>query len=174
MTSPRSRTPAVNPAGLAPGVVGGKDAAAMTARAEQAHRAQAQTRPLPALAADESINPLRIMVVEDDAIIAMLTAETLEAMGHQVCAIVGNETDAVFAAKRDHPDLLIVDANLDEGDGISAVRRILLNRRVPHIFISGDVLSAGHLDAEAIVLQKPFQEQDLARAIRQAFAGPRI
>lgn len=111
---------------------------------------------------------VRILLVEDDAVIATLTAETLEAMGHDVCAVVASETEAVLAAEREHPDLLIVDANLDGGDGVSAVRRILRMRRVPHIFISGDDLSGHSLDPDAIWIQKPFQEQDLAWAIEQA------
>ena len=118
----------------------------------------------------DMINPLRILLVEDDAIIASLTAETPESMGHEVCAIAANEADAVSAAARERPDLLIVDAHLNEGSGVAAVRRILLNGPVPHIFISGDVLSAEQLDASAILLQKPFQENHLARAILQAFA----
>lgn len=112
---------------------------------------------------------LRILLVEDDAIIATLIAETLESMGHEVCAIAANEADAVTAADRERPDLLIVDAHLDQGSGLAAVRTILLDGPLPHIFISGDVLGPDQLDARAILLQKPFQERDLARAIAAAF-----
>lgn len=122
----------------------------------------------------ETINPLRILLVEDDAIIATLTAETLQSMGHEVCAIAATETEAVAAAARERPDLLIVDAHLNEGSGLSAVRQILLDGPVPHIFISGDVLSAEQLDASAILLQKPFQETDLAQAIQRAFSRPPV
>lgn len=116
----------------------------------------------------------RILLVEDDAIIATLTAETLQSMGHAVCAIAASEADAVSAAIRERPDLLIVDAHLIQGSGVAAVRRILLNGPVPHIFMSGDALGALELDASAILLRKPFQEKDLARAIVLAFAVPPI
>ena len=46
---------------------------------------------------------LRILVVEDDALIGMLLAEVLVGMGHEVCAIEANEADAVAAAARCRP-----------------------------------------------------------------------
>ena len=142
------------------------------AASQQAQSAQSWLNEGGAVGDPDVISPLRIVLVEDDAIIATLTAETLQSMGHEVCAIAASEADAVCAAARERPDLLIVDAHLTEGSGLAAVRRILLKGPVPHIFISGDVLSAEQLDASAILLQKPFQEKDLARAIVQAFAAP--
>ncbi len=115
-------------------------------------------------------NPLRILLVEDDAMIAPLLAETLADMGHEVCGIADCEEEAVSMAARDRPDLLIVDGHLDAGSGLGAVRRILLNGPVPHIFISGDAISAENLGPGALALQKPFQDADLERAIRQALA----
>jgi hypothetical protein len=54
------------------------------------------------------------------------------------------------------------------------VRRVLFDGPVPHIFISGDVVSTEHLGPGALALQKPFQDVDLQRAIRQAFATEAI
>jgi CheY-like chemotaxis protein len=92
-------------------------------------------------------------------------------VSHEVCGIANCEKDAVLMAARERPDLLLVDAHLDAGSGLGAVRRILLNRPVPHVFISGDAISAEHLESGALALQKPFQDVDLERAIRQAFAA---
>ena len=55
---------------------------------------------------------LRALVVEDDAIIGGLLAETLEGLGHTVCAVERNAADAVAAALRWRPDLMIVDVGL--------------------------------------------------------------
>jgi DNA-binding response OmpR family regulator len=55
---------------------------------------------------------LRVLVIEDDALIAMLLAELLAAMGHEVCATAYSEAEAVIAAARYDPDLMIVDATL--------------------------------------------------------------
>jgi CheY-like chemotaxis protein len=113
---------------------------------------------------------LRILVVEDDSLIGVLLGEMLEGMGHHVCAIEATETDAVIAAARHHPGLMIVDVRLGEGSGIGAVDRILLTGPVPFLFTSGDSLRVRTLKPDAVVIQKPFREAELARAIEQALA----
>ena len=64
---------------------------------------------------------LRIVVVEDDALVGMLLAETLVEMGHEVFEIVATEAEAVAAAARHKPDLMIVDVRLREGNGVCAI-----------------------------------------------------
>lgn len=113
----------------------------------------------------------RVLVVEDDAVIATLLAEVLEGMGHDVCAIEATEADAVAAANRCRPDLMIVDARLGDGSGVSAVEEILRAGFVPHVFVSGDALRVQALRPGALVIQKPFRESDLARAIQHALGG---
>ena len=117
---------------------------------------------------------LRILIVEDNVIIAMLLEATLVDMGHGVCAIEGTESGAVTAAARHQPDLLIVDARLSEGSGISAVDRILRDGFVPHIFVSGADLKQEKLNPRAVRLSKPYDERDLFAAIEQALATPVI
>jgi CheY-like chemotaxis protein len=63
--------------------------------------------------------PLRVLVVEDDAIIAELFEELLGLMGHQVCASAATEAEAIDAAARCNPDLIIVDERLGKGSGAS-------------------------------------------------------
>ena len=67
---------------------------------------------------------LSVLVVEDDAMIGMLLAEMLEDMGYTVCAVVATEEDAVADAARCKPGLMIVDEQLREGSGVSAMERI--------------------------------------------------
>jgi two-component system, response regulator PdtaR len=111
---------------------------------------------------------LRVLIVEDEAVIGMLLAEVLAGMGHDVCAVETTETDAVAAAARCRPDLMIVDARLGDGSGVSAVEEILRTGFVPHVFVSGDMLGVQALRPGAVVIQKPFFESDLARAIQRA------
>lgn len=111
---------------------------------------------------------LRILLIEDDAVIALLLAETLESLGHEVCGIEATEDEAVAAARRFTPDLMIVDAWLGEGSGISAVDEIQLSQPVPHIFVSGQAARVQALRPLSLVLQKPFRESDLVRAIECA------
>ena len=114
---------------------------------------------------------LRILLVEDEAIIAVLLAEVLEGMGYEVCAIEATEEDAVAAALRCRPDLMIVDVRLGDGSGVAAVERILRAGPVPHVFVSGDPSKLQVLRPDAVVMQKPFREADLAVAIQRALGA---
>jgi two-component system, response regulator PdtaR len=114
---------------------------------------------------------LRVLVVEDDAIIGMLLAEMLEEMGHDICAIEATEAGAVAAAVRFRPNLMIVDMRLGDGSGVAAVEEILRTGPVPHLFVSGDTSSVRALRPGAVVIQKPFRESDLARAIRRTLGA---
>ena len=104
----------------------------------------------------------RIVIVEDDALIAMDLADLLIAMGHAVCAIASSETDAVAAAKRWEPDLMIVDGNLFEGSGVSAMRQILERGFVAHLYITGDPVQLSKVVPDAVVVAKPFNMRGLA------------
>lgn len=111
---------------------------------------------------------LRILVVEDDALIGMLLGDILEVMGHEVCAIEATEIGAVSAAAQCAPNMMIVDAHLREGSGMSAVDQILAKRFVPHVFVTGDLRGVSKLRPNSVVIAKPFTEATLAGAIARA------
>ena len=116
--------------------------------------------------------PLQILIVEDDAVVARLYGEVLEGMGHEVCAIVGDEAQAVAAALRHKPDLMLVDQRLAAGSGVGAVAEILATLFIPHIFVCGNPAPVRLLRPDAVVLRKPFHEVELAAAIELALAVP--
>ena len=89
-------------------------------------------------------------------------------MGHSVCAVVATEADAVAAAARHHPDLMMVDMRLGQGSGIVAMDEILRSGFVLHFFMSGNVAKFKALRPGGAVLEKPFQEADLRCAISRA------
>jgi two-component system, response regulator PdtaR len=61
---------------------------------------------------------------------------------------------------------MIVDAALARGSGVSAVEEILRARGpLAHLFVSGDPGRVQALRPSAVVIQKPFREADLVRAI---------
>ena len=119
---------------------------------------------------DPPMRRLSILVVEDEPMIAMLLGELLSEMGHDVCAIVGDEEGAVAAAAFHEPDLMIVDATLGRGSGLRAVDTIGLTAPIPCVYTSGDALEVRRRKPDALVLQKPYDEADLAAAIRRAIA----
>jgi CheY-like chemotaxis protein len=119
----------------------------------------------------ELMKALRVLVIEDDALIAMLLSELLAGMGHDVCATAATEAEAVSAATRCRPDLMIVDAGLGRGSGVAAVEKILRAGPVSHVFISGDAGSVRTRHPDAVVVRKPFREAELARAIDTALSA---
>ena len=112
------------------------------------------------------MTPLRILLVEDEPIIAMLLAKVLRAAGHAVCAVEATEEGAVAAAALHRPELMIVDAKLRRGSGVAAVTTILQQGFVPHVFVSGTVMEG--LEPDAVMLEKPFTEAELTRAMERA------
>lgn len=115
---------------------------------------------------------IRILIAEDDLVIATMLGELVAGMGHTVCAIETTETGAVNAAARCRPDLVIADVKLREGSGVSAIDAILRTGPVPYLFISGDVSGVARLRPDAMVIQKPFHGAALARAIQHALLRP--
>ncbi len=114
---------------------------------------------------------LRVLLVEDEVLMGKLLGEVLEGMGFIVCAIEATENDAVAAAMRCRPDLLLVDVQLAIGSGVSAVEEILRTGFVPHVFYSGDISGVQALRPSAVAIQKPFRVPDLARAIERALSA---
>jgi CheY-like chemotaxis protein len=111
---------------------------------------------------------LRVLVIEDDTLIAMLLAELLAGMGHDVCATVATQAQAVAAAGQHRPDLMLVDESLRRGNGVSAVEEILRAGPIAHVFVSGNARRIQTLMPGAVVIQKPFREAELVSAIEVA------
>jgi len=120
---------------------------------------------------EEAMKPLRVLVVEDDLLIGPLLAELLEDLGHFVCAVEVDAAAAVAAARRCHPDLMIVDVGLGEASGIAAVKEILKEGFVPHVFVTGDMLRGLPLGPDAVLIQKPYRGADLVAAIARAIGS---
>ncbi len=114
---------------------------------------------------------LQILVVEDDSLIAMLLVETLAEMGHGVCGVEATESGAVAAALRCRPDLIIVDVELREGNGVAAVDEILSTGFIPHLFVSGNIKKALVRRPGSVAIEKPFREPELIQAIHRALAA---
>jgi two-component system, response regulator PdtaR len=111
---------------------------------------------------------LRVLIIEDEPLIALLFEEVLSELGHAVCASERTEAGAIAAAARCQPELIIADVRLLEGSGIDAVNAILKDGFVPHVFVSGDVLNGKRFNPAAGILQKPFDETQLVKAIERA------
>ena len=116
---------------------------------------------------------LRIVIAEDDALIAMYLEELLQLDGHEVCAIAFSEAEAVAAALRHNPDLMIVDGSLGQGSGVTAMAAILDHQPMPHLFVTGDPRNILAQAPGAVVLTKPFSLQSLAQGIDRVLKASR-
>jgi DNA-binding response OmpR family regulator len=119
------------------------------------------------------VAPLRILIAEDNALIGMLLEQMLTAFGHDVCAVETTEKATVASAARHRPDLVIVDVGLRLGSGINAVQTILRSHFVAHIFVTGDRAAVQTHMPDAVILEKPFNEAKLERAIRTVIHAAR-
>jgi CheY-like chemotaxis protein len=114
----------------------------------------------------------RVLVVEDEAMIAMLVEDMLADLG---CAVVGPAhgiSEALELVRGPSPfDAALLDVNLG-GAPVFAVADELRAKGVPMIFSTG-YGDAGLRDVDrgAPVLQKPFRSQDLDAALTKAFGG---
>ena len=101
----------------------------------------------------EPVTGVRIQVVDDDPMIGTLLAAMLETMGHHVCAVSATEAAAIIDAARYEPGLMIVDAWLGDGSGVSAVAQILHTHCfIPHLFMSGNIAKVRLLRPDAVLL----------------------
>jgi CheY-like chemotaxis protein len=114
---------------------------------------------------------LRALVVEDEALVAMLLEDQLDELGHVVVGIAGRIEPAKQMARDLDIDLAVIDLNLN-GQQTYPVAHILVARGVPFIFATG-YGAAGLTEAwaHAVTLQKPFQPPELAAAIARAMSG---
>jgi CheY-like chemotaxis protein len=115
----------------------------------------------------------KVLVVEDEYLVALLVEDMLGSLGYEVAEIAGNLGDATKAAEGGEFDVAILDVNLN-GTMSNPVADILARRKIPFIFATGYGKSGPHEDfAGAPSLQKPFEEGDLGRMLRQVMATDR-
>ena len=105
--------------------------------------------------------------------IGPLLAEMLEDLGHSVCPLEVSPMRAVAAAERCHPDLMILDLDSEDAGSVAAVRDILRDGFVPHVFVTADVLRGLTLGPRAVLIQKPFRGPDIVAAIQSAVTTAR-
>ena len=114
----------------------------------------------------------RILVVEDESVVAMMLTDSLEELGFDPIEVVGSCRAAVASATTQTPDVALLDLRVLDGDTTS-VAELLRDRNIPFVFMSGDPNGAARLGfVGAAVLGKPFSPADLQGALRQALGLP--
>lgn len=137
-------------------------------------QSQEEVRSLVGIAYDEMGKSIsgRVMIIEDEAIIAVDLEGIVADMGHRITGVARTEKAAVDLAEREVPDLILSDIQLaDKSSGIDAVNRITSdNPEVPVIFITAfpERLLTGEGPEPAFLISKPYTEDQVRSAVSQA------
>ena len=113
----------------------------------------------------------RVLIIEDEPIIAMDIETIVRDLGHDVTGVAVTRDEAVALAMEDRPGLVLADIQLaDDSSGIDAVKDILAEFEVPVIFITAfpERLLTGERPEPTFLITKPFQRSTVKAAIAQA------
>lgn len=115
----------------------------------------------------------RIMVVEDEWVIADDIQKSLHNLGYEVSSVVPSGEDAVRKAGEDMPDLVLMDIVLQgKMDGVDAAKQIHSNFNIPIIYLTAyadhKVLERAKITGPFGYMIKPFEERELHTTIEMA------
>lgn len=120
-----------------------------------------------------SLQNTRVLVVEDERIVALDLRYILENFGFEVCSVVSTGEESIHAATQAHPDVVLMDIKL-RGDmsGIEAARKIHEYLDIPVIYLTAfsdestvrNALTYG----DFAYIRKPFEEKEIAATVHKA------
>ena len=111
-----------------------------------------------------------VLVVEDEAFVAMMLEDELESLGLHVIGPVSNMKSAVLLAETSALDGALLDLNIN-GAFATEVADKLRARNVPYIFVTGYDRPEGLLYRDVPVLHKPFTQIELRMALFTLLSG---
>ena len=115
----------------------------------------------------------RIMIVEDEQIVAQDLAIMVEHLGYTVSAVLDSGKDALETAKKERPDLALMDIVLPgEMDGIEAASKLRRDHHLPIIYLTayadGETIQRAKQTEPHGYILKPFEEREIQTAIEIA------
>ena len=115
----------------------------------------------------------RILIVEDERIVAKDIEASLINMGYKIAGIASSGEEAVKKAKEENPDLILMDIVLQgDMDGIEASQRIRLCRFIPIVYLTAyadiETLDRAKLTQPFGYIIKPFEDRDLRTTLEMA------
>ncbi|MEA1984154.1 MAG: response regulator [Euryarchaeota archaeon] len=119
------------------------------------------------------MNTTRILIVEDEAIVAMVVKKRLTNMGYIVSGVASTGKDAITKVEGTFPDLVLMDIMLKgDMDGIEAATEIRKRFSVPVVYLTAysdeATLERAKLTEPYGYILKPFTEHDLSTNIEIA------
>lgn len=117
---------------------------------------------------------IKILLAEDEVLIAQCLKMDLVLEGYNVCKYVASGEEAIETAKEEDPDIILMDIHLSSKvDGIEAARKIIAHKKIPIIFMTGynDIYTferAQKINPVAF-LEKPVEFSKLKSIIESVF-----
>ena len=115
---------------------------------------------------------LKILIADDETLIAMSLTTMLQNIGHRVVARARSGQEAVEKAREISPDLVLMDIKMNDMDGLEASKRILAEKPVPIVILTAfsqkDLIEQADAIGVSGYLVKPVSENDLLPAITLA------
>ena len=112
----------------------------------------------------------RVLIVEDETMIAMLLEDVVAEGGYTVVGPLGRLAGALAAAASGEIDAALLDANL-HGESVFPIARVLAERRIPFVFLTGyEVRNFPEEFRNERMLQKPFRSAQVLQVL-QALLG---
>lgn len=115
---------------------------------------------------------LKVFIAEDEAVILTSFKLMVKEMGYSIAGSAANGKDALDKIQKTEPDLILMDINLPERDGLSVLEEVNRNKVIPSIIVSGE-FSGELVDRANEVgvfgyLLKPIDEKQLEVTIKVA------
>ena len=110
---------------------------------------------------------LKVLIAEDELMIADLLEETLITSGYEVCGIARTVDEAVTLAELHKPDLAVLDVRLAGGVGPEVARRVSNRGTMGILYATGDDVRHSKLtraDGNAAIA-KPYRKEDVVQAL---------
>jgi hypothetical protein len=124
------------------------------------------------------MSPIKLLIVEDEAIVAEDIASCLEKMGYTIADIVATGEEAIVAATQHRPDLVLMDIMLQGNmDGVEATQQIRETLNLPVIYLTANadehtIERAKGTEPFGYIL-KPFKDRELRATIEIALSRHR-
>jgi len=115
---------------------------------------------------------MRVIVVDDEAVIRMGLRAMLEDAGHQVIGTAISGRSAVVLAEIEKPDLILMDIKMPEMDGLEAARQIMLKHPTPIVMLTAysqrELVEQAKAASVFAYLVKPVKEEMLVPTLELA------
>ncbi|MGD9740768.1 MAG: response regulator [Bauldia sp.] len=112
----------------------------------------------------------RVLIIEDEPLIALDIERLVKSLGHEVTSIARTHKEAVAAIKKEVPQLVLADVQLADGSsGINAVKDILREISIPVVFITAfpERLLTGERPEPTFLISKPYDPEAVKAMISQ-------